>query len=750
MSGITDSEAGAEAPVWAELAPAGAPAPNACVRLERPRKGLAVLVLDPPHRKLAILDLPLLRDLSSALDVLATDDGLEGLVITGREPTAFAAGADLDALARIETGPRGEAIAYQLARLGQGVFAKIAALRARTVAAVGGPVPGGAFELCLACDRIVLADHPSTRIGLPETQLGILPGWGGSQRLPRRIGVPAALETILTGRLHDPRRALKLGLVDRLTFPEFLVRIASEIALGERACPTLERGAWLWIVDKNPLARALIRRRAERDVLERTRGHYPAPLAVIPLVCAAPSTPLELGLEREARALARLAPSPECKSLVTLFRLSEEAKKLGRGSLGDAIERAGVIGAGVMGAGIASLCAEKGLSVRLCDVERAPLDRALFAHRASIAKSLARKRLRPHEADAALDRLSVSVGNSGLGRAQIVIEAVAEQLSIKRAVFADLARQVEPSAILATNTSSLSVRDIAEELSHPERCAGMHFFNPVEKMPLVEIVRGERTSEEVLLATARLAVRLGKTPVIVKDCAGFLVNRLLGPYLDEATRLFEAGVAPEQVDEAAKRFGLPMGPLELLDEVGFDIAVHAARSLEAAYGERMKSSTLLPRLLEAGFKGKKSGAGFYVYAPGAAKRSGGSARPVNTAIAHFVQRGTAQRIDFSEQVILDYLLLSMLNEAARSLEEEVVAGPSELDLATVFGMGFPPFRGGLLRWADTLGARNVLAALQRVSGAPDMLARADGSARFQPAELLREMARREAKFHAAK
>jgi 3-hydroxyacyl-CoA dehydrogenase/enoyl-CoA hydratase/3-hydroxybutyryl-CoA epimerase len=716
------------------LVPPDAPPAGSCVRVERPESGLAVVILDPPHKKFALLDLPLMRDLDAVLEKLAREVDLKGVVLTGRSPTSFAAGADLDALARLEQ-PN---IAVELARFGQGVFNRLAGLRATTVAAVGGPVPGGAYEVSLACDRIVLADHPSSRIGLPETRLGILPGWGGSQRLPRRIGVPAALDAILNGRLYDPRRAKRMGLVDRLAVPEYLLRIAGDIAMGRQRCAPRRRGAALWLVDKNPAALAVIGRKVQRDLLAKTGGHYPAPVAALDLVLKAPSTPFATGFDREAQALGKLAVSPECKSLVSIFRLSEDAKKLGKlpdGSEAAVIERAGVIGAGVMGAGIASLCAERGLNVRLSDIARDPLDRALIAHRAGIAKLRKQRRLQQHEADAASDRLTVSTTLQGFGASGIVIEAVAERIEVKHQVLGRIAEQIGPDAILATNTSSLSVDAIAERLPHPERVVGMHFFNPVPKMPLVEVVRGTQTSEAVVRATAKLALKLGKTPVITSDSPGFLVNRLLGPYLDEAARLFEAGVEIERIDRVVRDFGMPMGPLELLDEVGFDIAAHAAESLGAAFGERMACSPVLANLLEADLKGKKTGAGFYLH-----DRGKGPKLP-NPEVKRFVDSRAAQQADFSDQVILDYLLMAMLNEAAFALTEGVVDGPREVDLATVFGMGFPPFRGGLLRWADSLGPRDVLDRLARIAGAPDVLARPVGSARFKPAPMLQDLAR---------
>jgi 3-hydroxyacyl-CoA dehydrogenase / enoyl-CoA hydratase / 3-hydroxybutyryl-CoA epimerase len=496
--------------------------------------------------------------------------------------------------------------------------------------------------------------------------------------------------------------------------------------------------------------RAAVERKVRKDVLRETRGHYPAPLAALELALRATSTPIDAGLELEARALAKLAVSPECKNLVTIFRLSEEAKKtrfLPDGSEAKTLSRLGVIGAGVMGAGIARLAAEKGVTARLSDVARAPLDATLFAHRREIGRRLAKRRILKHEADQALDRLELTTELVGFDRCDIVVEAVVERLDVKQQVLGRLAERMAPDAILATNTSSLSVDAIAGRLPNPERIVGMHFFNPVDRMPLVEVVRGKRTADWAVAAVAKLALKLGKTPVITADVAGFLVNRLLGPYLDEAVRLFEAGVDVERIDGLLRDFGMPMGPLELLDEVGFDVAAHAGVSLGAAYGARMQSSHLIRRALEVGIKGKKGGKGFYVH--GIDAKTGRAKRGApNPDVKRFIEP-SARKMDHSDAAILDQLLLSMLNEAARCLEEGVVAGARELDLASVFGMGFAPFRGGLLRWGDSVGPLDVVARLRRIADAPDVLARVEGSARFQPAQLLTALGEHGGRFHSS-
>jgi len=717
--------------------PEGAPGPGGCVRIERPEPGLAVLVIDPPHRKLAVFDRPLMRDLAAALDALERDSTLRALIVTGKSPTAFVAGADIDVIESITD----EAKAVELARFGQQLFERIARLKLFKVAAVGGPVPGGAFEISLACDRIVLAEHPSTRIGLPETRLGILPGWGGCQRLPRRVGIPTALAAVLTGKLYVARQALKLGLVDRLTPPEYLLRIAGDIAMRRMPCARRERGVWGVLIDRNPIAKAVIANTARKDVNSKTRGRYPAPLAALDLVVAAPSTSLASGLEREARALGSLAVTPVCKSLISIFRGTEDAKKLGKlpdGRDAYSIDRAGVIGGGVMGGAIAGLMAEKGVATRLSDLARKAVDAALVEHARRVESSLRKRRLQPHEARAAIDRLEGSTTLDGFARCGLVIEAVAEKVEIKRSVFTTLAKQLPRDAILATNTSSLSIDAIAEGVPHPERVVGMHFFNPVHLMPLVEVIRGTNTNDETVAATAKLALKLGKTPVVVRDVAGFLVNRVLGPYLDEAVRLYELGVAPTTIERAALDFGMPMGPLELLDEVGLDIAAHAAQSLETAYGQRMKSSRLVAKLVAVGLKGKKSGSGFFTYAPDPKTR-----RPrkgeFNPRVVEAAKPPTSCALPFED--VRDRLGLALVNESALCLQEQVVATEGELDLATVFGMGFPPFHGGAMRYVRSVGAPRVVETLKRLSNSLDVRERDGARERFTPCELLLERAK---------
>ena len=587
-----------------------APEPGTCVRLERPEPGLAVLVMDPPHRSFPVLDAPMLRDIDAALTEVEADESITGVVLTGRRPDQFLAGADVEAIATV-TDP---GIVRDAVMMVHELFGRIERMRARTIAAVGGPVPGGAFEISLACDAIVATDDPKTRIGLPETQLGIIPGWGGSHRLPKRVGVPVALDAILTGRLYPARKAKKLGLVDRLTKKEYLFRVASDLAMGREPLRRRRRGWKLWLVDRNPLAKLVIASQATKQIDRKAHGNYPAPYRALEIVLDAPSKTRHEAARIEAEGTVELVTGKVCKNLVSIFFASEAAKKAAQfadGSSPPRMKEGAVVGGGVMGGGIASLMAERGLRVRLSDLSQAALDAATIEHRRDVEKKRKRRRYQPHEANAAIDRFDVSLGVRAVEGADVAVEAVAEVLDVKHKVLAELEAQVSDEAVLCTNTSSLSVTAMQAETRLPGRVVGMHFFNPVKKMPLVEIVRGEQTSDETVTRIAALSVALGKTPVVTRDVPGFLVNRLLCPYLDEAVRLFVEGVSPLRVDRLLVRFGMPMGPFTLLDEVGLDIAAHAAASLHEGYGARMEPTAALGGMLGPDRLGKKSGAPFF-------------------------------------------------------------------------------------------------------------------------------------------
>jgi 3-hydroxyacyl-CoA dehydrogenase/enoyl-CoA hydratase/3-hydroxybutyryl-CoA epimerase len=713
------------------------PAPDevACLRFDG---DLAVLTLSAPHRSLPVIDLPMVEGLERAVSELERRDDWQGLLVRGRDERTFAAGADLDAIERLAD----EREARRLVERGQALHARFEDLRARVkrgrmVAAVGGACAGGAYELCLALDLVVAADASSTRIGLPEVKLGILPAWGGATRLPRRVGASKALDIILKGRLHSAKEALSSGMVDRLCAPEDLLRIAAEVARGERRLERRGRGVARLLVDLNPLACAVVAGAARRAVLRSTGRHYQAPLDIARIVPFAALASRAASLRAEAEAAGRLAASPTTRNLLRVFRGVERARKLGAaadGARAAPVRRLGVVGAGVMGAGIAGAAARRGIAVRLADTRQAALDSATRAHRLELDKRLRTRRMEPHEARDALDRLDATLDAATLRHRDAVIEAIVEQLAPKRELLARLEQLVAEDCLLATNTSSLSVGELQRGLAHPERVVGLHFFNPVERMPLVEVVRGERTSAASVARAAALALAMDKTPVVVADVPGFLVNRVLGPYLDEALALLAGGVPARLIDAALREFGMPMGPLELLDEVGFDVAAHAARTLASAYGERMGPGDRLDAAIAAGTLGRKSGRGFYAHGAGPA-RLRADADSLVPACAARSPLGAAD-------AIARRLALATLAEAFRCLEERVVESEDDLDLAFVLGTGFAPFRGGPLRHARTTGLARVVDELRRAQDEPDVRARPGGRERFEPCPLLLSLAGR--------
>jgi 3-hydroxyacyl-CoA dehydrogenase/enoyl-CoA hydratase/3-hydroxybutyryl-CoA epimerase len=700
-------------------------------RVEQPVSGIAHLVMDHPARKVNVLDAEALTDLDLALTELTGIGRLRGVVLRSGKSGSFIAGADIGAIGALTD--RDEVLA--LIHRAHATFNRLAALPCATVAAIDGICLGGGTELALACDTRIASEEPHTQIGLPEVLLGIFPGFGGSQRLPRLIGLAAALDLILTGRSLDGRRAEKAGLVSRTVPAAWLIERAheriealAERPSGQRRDAHRPRGA-AWFVDRTPFGQAIALGKARSMTRARTGGHYPAPLAAIEVLERTLRLPLEAGLEIEASRVADLVVGPVCKNLVRIFELSERAKKeaVADPALKPAPVRTLLLaGAGVMGGGIAELASRSGIEVRMRDLKPEPLTRALLTARSLIAERARRRRGgadAAREAAAQMARIQPTLELNGAGRADVAMEAVVEDLEVKRRVFAELDVRLPARAVLATNTSSLSVDAMAQGLSHPERLCGFHFFNPVHRMPLVEIVRGRLTSDQTLVTAVALARRLGKTPVVVADAPGFVVNRILMPYLGEAMVLLEEGYALTDIDRAMRRFGMPMGPFEVLDEVGLDVATKVGGVLSQAFPDRSPKSTSLEKLVAAGRLGHKSGVGFYRYA--------GKKRHPDPTLRRLLGL-SRERSGTRQDAITERMVLAMINEASRCLEEKVVADAGAVDVAMIFGAGFPPFRGGVLRHADTLGLARVESRL--------IALRAEKGERFAPSPLLARLA----------
>jgi 3-hydroxyacyl-CoA dehydrogenase/enoyl-CoA hydratase/3-hydroxybutyryl-CoA epimerase len=698
--------------------------------------GLGVLTFDRPGEKVNTFSREVFEEFAEVLVRLALEPRLRGLLIRSGKPDTFIAGADVKEFVGIPAGQIREGSAR-----GQALFEQLARLPVPTVAAINGVCLGGGTELALACDYRLMSDSPKAKIGLPEVRLGIFPAWGGCARLPRVVGLAAALDLILTGKQLDARRAKKIGLVDERVpaaiFEDWSRKFARE-KFGKRKPrpgPRGKRGLGDWALERNPIGRRLLFRTAREKLLKETGWRYPAPLEALLVLEESCGMPIAAALEVENEHIANVFGGEVQRNLLSIFFWTEEVKK--ETGVADAavrprqVSRVGVLGAGVMGGGIAQLAADKGIPARMKDIDPKALAHGYAAAAAVWKQAIERRRLKPRELPAKMALLSGTLDYSGFARCEVTIEAVVEKLGVKRAVLKEWEAVVPREAIFASNTSTLPIGEIAAGALGPDRVVGMHFFNPVHRMPLVEVIRGGLSSDESVASVFALAKTLQKTPVVVKDSPGFLVNRILAPYLSEAVRLVKEGCRIEDVDRVMTNFGMPVGPLALLDDIGLDVAVKAGEVLQAAFPDRLKAAGD-EALAAAGRLGRKTGGGFYDYR--GSKRSSPSPRAYE--ILGVEPRKTPP---VSEDEIEARLVFSMVNEAVLCLADEVVSAPSKLDLAMLFGTGFPPFRGGLLRYADSLGLARVLASLE------DLASRR--GTRFLPAPLLRDRARSGARFY---
>jgi 3-hydroxyacyl-CoA dehydrogenase/enoyl-CoA hydratase/3-hydroxybutyryl-CoA epimerase len=696
---------------------------NAGVTLECRDEAVCHVVFDRPKSSANIFDQNTLEALSRIVDEIDRAQ-YRGVVFVSRKSKIFIAGADVHQIAEMPSDElRGMIV------LGQSVFSRIAALKAVTVAAIHGACLGGGYELCLACDYRIASTDKATRIGLPETQLGILPAWGGSTRLPRLIGLPKAAGVILEGKTFSAKRAKSLGMVDALAPMEQVEAVAKRYV--DKGKPASHGHPFL----NNALTAAIVRRRAAAQLRAKTYGHYPAPEAALDVLVRGSRGCIDDSLRNEEAAVLELADSEVCQNLMRVFFMQEAAKKksipdVSLNGYAAGPTQCAVIGAGVMGAGIAQLLSAKGFPVVLKDLDAEPLRKGMRTISGLYKKGVKRHVFDRVSARAGMDRVLPATTDAALSRADLVIEAAVERMDIKMAIFKALADHVGEHTILATNTSALSVSALAREVPHPERVIGLHFFNPVVRMPLVEIVQGELTSPEVLQAALTFVQRIGKFPVVVQDRPGFLVNRILMPYLVEAGRLFDMGVGIEDIDSAMLHFGMPMGPLRLIDEVGADVALHVARTLAEGLGGRLEIPRILEQLVEDGDLGAKTGSGFYRYEKGKQAVPRHDIQPEITSEGRSCVRVCS---------IADRLALTMVNEAAMCLEESVVKDVSDVDFAMIMGTGFAPFRGGPLQYADTVGVRTVVETLGRLA--------AEGGVRFAPCKRLIEMAKRGDQFY---
>jgi len=691
--------------------------------------GIAVLSLDVPDRPVNVISRAVKDEFNATFERLATERDVQAVALFSGKPDSFIAGADIEDFLKLSSAAEAERLSAE----GQEMLSRVAAFPKPVVVGIHGACLGGGLELALACTYRVATDHRKTQLGLPEVQLGILPGAGGCQRLPRLIGARAALDIILAGKVERAQKAFKLGIVDELVplaiLRDISLAAAKRLAGGWRPRRKRPGGLVGWLLDGNPLGRRLVFRMARRQVLRVTGGNYPAPPSALEAVEYGLRHGVAEGLQREAQLFGRLAVTDVSRKLVQIFFATNELKK--DVGVADEVKRLCIVGAGFMGAGIAGTAvAQANVDVRMKDADLPRVAKGLLAARQILDDRLRRRSITKYEHTRLIALVSGGDAYAGFGRADLVIEAVFEDLQVKQQVLREVEAATPEHAVFASNTSTIPITRIAEAAQRPERVIGMHFFSPVARMPLLEVIPGTRTSPETVRTAAAFGRRMGKTVIVAKDTPGFWINRILAPYMNEAGSLLLAGVAIEEIDRLMVQWGFPVGPITLLDEVGLDVAQKASGVLHDAFGERLVPAPAFALLVKDGRLGRKAGKGFYKYAKG--KKRG--VDPAAYALTGVHPNGGIRPAE-----ILQRLVLTMLNEAARAVGEGVVRSPRDGDIGAIFGFGFPPFRGGPLRHIDDLGAARVTADLER-------LADRYGE-RFVPCEVLQDQTRRHGKFY---
>ncbi len=638
------------------------------------------------------------------LDELPKNPSLSAVVFLSSKKDVFLAGADIKEIETITTRQEGEV----KSKVGQNIFNRIEDLKIPSVAVVDGVALGGGCELVLSCRFRVATLNEKVKIGLPEVHLGVIPGFGGTYRLPRLLGLKEALKIIAGGKPLNGLEAYRIGLVDRLLPQQGLTASVDQFLadiLSQKVHPhTRQKDPLTAFLESTRIGRSILFAQFRKKVLQTTKGFYPAPLKVLEVIQKAYGLNREKALAFEAQAFGELATTEVSKNLIKVFYLGEKCKKISLPA-GDtlkpkALEKCAVVGAGVMGGGIAQLLSAKGIWVRLKDVNDQALANGLKAAHKIYQEAVKKRRLKKSEAERKMGQITPTVDYSGFKNADCVIEAIVEDLNVKKRIFQELSQIVSPETILCTNTSALSVTELAKAAQDPSRVVGFHFFNPVHRMPLVEIITTQLTSPETVALAFHLARRLERTAILVKDSCGFLINRILLSYVNEAGRLLEEGGRLEWIDAMVTDFGMPMGPFRLSDEVGLDIGIKVLHSLEESFGDRFKPVGIFEKIYARGLLGKKSGKGFYIYHP--QKRPNPEVYPM---------LGKPPR-PLNRDECLQRMIYGMINEAARCLEEGVVDDPDTVDIGMIMGTGFPAFRGGLIPYARAIGMDKIIHTLK--------------------------------------
>lgn len=699
--------------------------------------GIAVVILDLPNEPVNKINRAVKDEMAMMFDRLDRDDSIRGAVLISGKPDNFIAGADIDEFLQIESAGDAE----RMSREGQALVENFETSRVPFVAAIHGACMGGGLEAALACKWRIVSDHPRSVLALPEVQLGLIPGAGGTQRLPRLIGVRAALDMILTGKNIRAKKALQIGLVDEMVHPAILKRIAIErardLAEGRRKRQGHSGGAAGLFLDDNPLGRNIVFKKAREETLAKTHGHYPAPLAAISAIEIGYTRGVPAGFREEAHLFGELAATDVSRQLISLFFATNALKKDsglpdGRVVAPLPVDKLGILGAGFMGAGIASIAVQQSTLVRMKDADWGRVARGVGAVSSVLKDRLKKRQITRIQYGDLMALVGGTVDYSGFSNTDLVIEAVFEDLAVKQAVLREVEPVMHPDAIFATNTSTIPVTQIAQAAMRPERVLGMHFFSPVPKMPLLEVIVTAETADEVTATAVAYGKKLGKTVIVVRDGPGFYANRILTPYVNEAGRLLDEGVAIEAIDRALVDFGFPVGPITLIDEVGLDVAGKAGQIMFQSFGARFTPAESVRKVIDAGRYGRKMKKGFYLY------DENGKKSDVDLSVYEIFAPGR-ERNQLAEGDIQRRTVYAMLNEAARCLEDGIIQSPLDGDVGAVFGIGFPPFRGGPFRYMDSLGAASLVDQLDELND------RYTG--RYEPASILLQMARANARFY---
>lgn len=700
-------------------------------------EGIAYVRIDVKGQAVNTLSTPVITRFEEILGSLIHDKTVEGVVLYSGKTDNFVAGFDIGELQELR---QDRTKLRELIERGQRLMGQLETLHIPVVAAIDGVCLGGGLELALACHGRIASDQPKTRLGLPEVQLGLIPGGGGTQRLPRKVELSVALDMIVTGRELSAAQALREGLVDDVVHPAILLKVAAEHARKLAKEPPKNGGFAANLSDPVKLAartpaRKIVFNRAREAVLEKSGGHYPAPLCALDVIELGFAEGFDPGLQHEGAVFVDLVSSPEAQNLMNIFFMRQEVNKdsvVAKRVKPLEVEKLGVIGAGLMGAGIAQLAAFKDVPVRMKDANERGLGNGLDAIKQQFDKLVERGRLTEAEADICFGRVSGTTDYRGFRSTDLVIEAVFENLELKQQVLADIEDLGNEELIFATNTSTLPLQKIAENAKRPQNVVGMHFFSPVHKMPLLEIIRTKQTSDVVLATALDFGRKLGKTCIVVEDGPGFFTSRVIGAYINEAAWILQEGGRIEDIDQAMIDFGFPVGPFKLIDEVGFDVAMGASRVLQAGFPDRWRAPEALAVVAAEGRKGRKNQQGFYLYDD---KSSG---KKVDETIYKRLPTGSDRR-HVDRELVQQRCWLAMLNECAYALDEKIVRNARDADIGVIFGLGFPPFRGGVLRYADSLG---IDVAVEQLTHLADKFGE-----RLRPAPLLEGMARRGERFY---